>query len=438
MVGGHASGLLDGSARYNLVSISGGSITSVAGGSATTTNGTADASFNAVLVSGGSIRDHIVGGIVYASSGGQYGVRYNAVTLTGGHIGGYVFGSALTYSLGQDVFPLPAAGSGNSLNLLGWQGTLRRVAAFQYLNLALPNGMQPGEPLLTLGNEQKEGDLQGGTVRVLGALGGQGMRIGDRYTLINSIHADELALSNGGTVHDAPKGFALLFDGSMQRNGDSIDLTITGLRANPQIKAFNQYRVAQMAALDRGARLVEGTALEQARKAAAGQDAWMPFAAIHGGTERYGNDGRADGTGLELAAGLARSFTGEAGDLLLGAFFEYGQASIGTREDFSVGDVCGTGSARYAGGGLSYEIFQGFSPYAGVAWEHEFDGTARTELSNHGVDAPSVSMRGDSAVFMAGLQWDPAHSSLHVDLGLEGSAGVRQSIGGQARLVWEF
>lgn len=265
-----------------------------------------------------------------------------------------------------------------------------------------------------------------------------------------------------------------------------------------------------------------------------------------GGTERYGNDGRADGTGLELAAGLARNFTGEAGDLLLGAFLEYGQASIGTREDFSVGDVCGTGSARYAGGGLmarfdltsgllsglyaqaglrlgqingdwqsqdiasalqqtadfdtstayyglfaglgyqwqatermrldsrasffwnhqdgqdisimgedfrfdpmdscllrvgtrlSYELFQGFSPYAGVAWEHEFDGTARTELSNHGVDAPSVSMRGDSAVFMAGLQWDPAHSSLHVDLGLEGSAGVRQSIGGQARLVWEF
>ena len=121
VVGGHASGLLDGSARYNLVSISGGSITSVAGGSATTTNGTADASFNAVLVSGGSIRHHIVGGIVYASSNGQYGARYNAVTLTGGHIGGYVFGSALTDSLGQNVTPLPAAGSGNSLNLLGWQ-----------------------------------------------------------------------------------------------------------------------------------------------------------------------------------------------------------------------------------------------------------------------------------------------------------------------------
>ena len=547
VVGGYASGLLDGSARYNLVSISGGSITSVVGGNATTTQGTADASFNAVLVNGGRIRSDVIGGLVYRSSLGQaVNARYNAITLVRGQVGGYVFGSALTDSLGQNVSPLPAAGSGNSLNLLGWQGTLRRVAAFQYLNLALPNGMRPGETLLTLDNEQKEGDLQGGTVRVLGALGGQGMRIGDRYTLINSIHGDELALSNGGTVHDAPKGFALLFDGSMQRNGDSIDLTITGLRANPQIKAFNQYRVAQMAALDRGARLVEGTALEQARKAASGQDAWMPFAAIHGGTERYGNDGRADGTGLELAAGLARNFTGEAGDLLLGAFFEYGQASIGTREDFSVGDVCGTGSARYAGGGLmarfdltsgllsglyaqaglrlgqingdwqsqdiasvlqqtadfdtstayyglfaglgyqwqatermrldsrasffwnhqdgqdisimgedfrfdpmdscllrvgtrlSYELFQGFSPYAGVAWEHEFDGTARTELSNHGVDAPSVSMRGDSAVFMAGLQWDPAHSSLHVDLGLEGSAGVRQSIGGQARLVWEF
>lgn len=547
VVGGHASGLLDGSSRYNLVSISGGSVTSIAGGSATATTGIADASFNAVLVSGGSIRDHIIGGIVHTSSSGQgYTAHYNAITLTGGSIGGDVYGSALTDPRGTTYTPLPAAGSGNSLNLLGWQGTLRRVAAFQYLNLALPNGMRSGDTLLTLGSGQTAGDLQGGTVRVLGALGGQGMRLGDRYTLIRGAHVDELALSDGGTVHDAPKGFALLFDGSMQRNGDSIDLTITGLRANPQIKAFNQYRVAQMAALDRGARLVEGTALEQARKAAAGQDAWMPFAAIHGGTERYGNDGRADGTGLELAAGLARNFTGEAGDLLLGAFFEYGQTSISTREDFSVGDVYGTGSARYAGGGLmarfdltsgllsglyaqaglrlgqingdwksqdiasvlqqtadfdtstayygvfaslgyqwqatgrlrldsrasffwnhqdgqdisimgedfrfapmdscllrvgtrlSYELFQGFSPYAGVAWEHEFDGTARTELSNHGVDAPSVSMRGDSAVFMAGLQWDPGDSSLHVNLGLEGSAGIRQSIGGQARLVWEF
>lgn len=547
VVGGHASGLLDGSSRYNLVSISGGSVTSIAGGSATATTGIADASFNAVLVSGGSIRDHIIGGIVHTSSSGQgYTAHYNAITLTGGSIGGDVYGSALTDPRGTTYTPLPAAGSGNSLNLLGWQGTLHRVAAFQYLNLALPNGMRSGDTLLTLGSGQTAGDLQGGTVSVLGALGGQGMRIGDRYTLVHGTGTGDLALRDGGTVHDAPKGFALLFDGSMQRNGDSIDLTITGLRANPQIKAFNQYRVAQMAALDRGARLVEGTALEQARKAADGQDAWMPFAAIHGGTERYGNDGWADGTGLELAAGLARSFTGEAGDLLLGAFFEYGQASIGTREDFSVGDVYGTGSARYAGGGLvarfdltsgllsglyaqaglrlgqingdwqsqdiasvlqqtadfdtstayyglfaglgyqwqaterlrldsrasffwnhqdgqdisimgeefrfdpmdscllrvgtrlSYEVFQGFSPYAGVAWEHEFDGTARTELNNHGVDAPSVSMRGDSAVFMAGLQWDPGNSSLHVDLGLEGSAGIRQSIGGQARLIWEF
>ena len=547
VVGGHASGLLDGSSRYNLVSISGGSVTSIAGGSATATTGIADASFNAVLVSGGSIRDHIIGGIVHTSSSGQgYTAHYNAITLTGGSIGGDVYGSALTDPRGTTYTPLPAAGSGNSLNLLGWQGTLHRVAAFQYLNLALPNGMRSGDTLLTLGSGQTAGDLQGGTVSVLGALGGQGMRIGDRYTLVHGTGTGDLSLRDGGTVHDAPKGFALLFDGSMQRNGDSIDLTITGLRANPQIKAFNQYRVAQMAALDRGARLVEGTALEQARKAADGQDAWMPFAAIHGGTERYGNDGWADGTGLELAAGLARSFTGEAGDLLLGAFFEYGQASIGTREDFSVGDVYGTGSARYAGGGLvarfdltsgllsglyaqaglrlgqingdwqsqdiasvlqqtadfdtstayyglfaglgyqwqaterlrldsrasffwnhqdgqdisimgeefrfdsmdscllrvgtrlSYEVFQGFSPYAGVAWEHEFDDTARTELNNHGVDAPSVSMRGDSAVFMAGLQWDPGNSSLHVDLGLEGSAGIRRSIGGQARLVWEF
>lgn len=142
-----------------------------------------------------------------------------------------------------------------------------------------------------------------------------------------------------------PKGFALLFDGSMQRNGNSIDLTITGLRANPQIKAFNQYRVAQMAALDRGARLVEGTALEQARKAAVGQDAWMPFAAIHGGTERYGNDGRAGryrpGTGCRPGPELH----GRGGRPAAGRVFRIRPGQHRHREDFSVGDVCGTGSA---------------------------------------------------------------------------------------------
>lgn len=97
VVGGYASGLLDGSARYNLVSISGGSITSVVGGNATTTQGTADASFNAVLVNGGRIRSDVIGGLVYRSSLGQaVNARYNAITLVRGQVGGYVFGSALT------------------------------------------------------------------------------------------------------------------------------------------------------------------------------------------------------------------------------------------------------------------------------------------------------------------------------------------------------
>lgn len=253
VIGGHGSGYLDGAARYNLVSISGGSVTSIVGGSATTTKGTADASFNAVLVNGGRVSGNIIGGLVYASSTGQGSTaRYNAITLVQGQIDGQIYGSAQTNSPGQVVSPLPAAGSGNSLNLLGWQGTLRRVAAFQYLNLALPNGMRSGDTLLTLGSGQEADDLQGGTVRVLGALGGQGMRVGDRYTLIRGTGTGNLALRDGGVVHDAPKGFALLFDGSMQVDGDAIGLTITGLRTNPQIKAFNQYRVAQMAALDRG------------------------------------------------------------------------------------------------------------------------------------------------------------------------------------------
>ena len=445
VVGGHGAGYTDSSARYNLVSISGGTVASVAGGSATTTQGTADASFNAVLVSGGSIKNHIIGGIVYASSTGQnYTARYNAITLTGGSIDGDVYGSARTNVLGTTYTPLPAAGSGNSLNLLGWQGTLRRVAAFQDLNLALPNGMRSGETLLTLGSGQTAGDLQGGTVRVLGALGGQGMRIGDRYTLVRSTYADELALRDGGIVRDAPKGFALRFDGTMQHTADAIDLTITGLRANPQLKAFNQYAGGGlMARFDLTSGLLSG--LLSGLYAQAG----LRLGQING-----------DWKSQDIASELQQTAEVDTSTAYYGMFASLGyqwQATERLRldsrasffwnhqdgQDFSImGEAFSfdpmDSYLLRIGTRLSYEVFQGFSPYAGVAWEHEFDGTARTELSNHGVDAPSVSMRGDSAVFMAGLQWDPSNSSLHVDLGVEGSAGIRQSIGGQARLVWEF
>ena len=163
-------------ARYGTVVNDGGQAVQAFGGWCY--GGVADTAYNSIVVNGGRISDNAYGGSALATMFARS--NSNTVLQIGGDVSHIVGGNA---------------DSGNSLNLLGWQGTLRRVAAFQYLNLALPNGMRPGETLLTLGNEQTGGDLQGGAVRVLGALGGQGMRIGDRYTLINSIHADELALS---------------------------------------------------------------------------------------------------------------------------------------------------------------------------------------------------------------------------------------------------
>ena len=122
VIGGHGSGYLDGAARYNLVSISGGSVTSIVGGSATTTKGTADASFNAVLVNGGRVSGNIIGGLVYTSSTGQGSTaRYNAITLVQGQIDGQVYGSAQTDSPGQVVSPLPAAATASTC----WAGRAR-------------------------------------------------------------------------------------------------------------------------------------------------------------------------------------------------------------------------------------------------------------------------------------------------------------------------
>jgi hypothetical protein len=89
------------------------------------------------------------------------------------------------------------------------------------------------------------------------------------------------------------------------------------------------------------------------------------------------------------------------------------------------------------GARVSYALSNKVTPYAGAAWEHEFDGKARASTSGLAIDAPS--MTGDTGILEAGLTLKPSDDlPLSIDLGLQGFVGQREGVAGsfQAKLAF--
>ncbi|MDR3221396.1 MAG: autotransporter domain-containing protein, partial [Candidatus Accumulibacter sp.] len=75
--------------------------------------------------------------------------------------------------------------------------------------------------------------------------------------------------------------------------------------------------------------------------------------------------------------------------------------------------------------------------YAGLAWEHEFDGKAKARVYGYPIDAPEL--KGDSGLVELGFTMNPtAHKPLTLDLGLQGYAGKREGVTGTVKVNWRF
>ena len=74
--------------------------------------------------------------------------------------------------------------------------------------------------------------------------------------------------------------------------------------------------------------------------------------------------------------------------------------------------------------------------YAGLAWEHEFDGTARATYDGDGTPAPSL--RGGSALLELGCSIAPQNSPVRYDLRLTGWQGKREGFTGGISARWTY
>ncbi|MGB3424719.1 MAG: autotransporter outer membrane beta-barrel domain-containing protein [Castellaniella sp.] len=86
---------------------------------------------------------------------------------------------------------------------------------------------------------------------------------------------------------------------------------------------------------------------------------------------------------------------------------------------------------------LNRAMTEQITAYVGAAWEHEFDGKARA--TTYGLDTPSPSLKGDTGVFELGFDMKPkADGPLTVGLGVQAYTGMREGLGGTAKLMWVF
>ncbi len=577
--GGSVSGALyggqtesAGSAGRNVLLVTGGSVGGNVYGGATGEGGAADG--NIVTVSsGGSVSGTLYGG--QAASAGS--ASRNVLLVTNGTVGGdlyggdggtggsatansVIIGAAARLSPGATLYggaagtgsPVAASGSGNALFVDSWQGSVQRTAGFEYYHFVLPNpGADPTLPMLTLTGAQA-GDFSGAsaTVQLPDLLTGGRASPGQSFTLIadNSGAVGDIAIGSGSLT--LPQGFAALFDCQLTNRGQSLTFDILNFRANPQIKALNEARVAGMAALNQGSDLVAGEGMAQAARAATEHGeapGWALFAAMYGGTARYHTGSYADVTGVSFMTGASRRLDTAAASATLGAFFEAGYAGLDTYNGFDgMPNVDGTGHSRYAGGGimgrielsrsplqglyaeaslragrlktawsstdlidnldrgasfetstpyygahaalghklnltdtlradiharyfwtrqegqtvtilgdtfdfdavdshrlrlgarLEYDLTPNVTPYIGAAWEREFSGTARSSVPYYGLDIASVSTRGNSGIFEAGLSLHAESIPLAFNAGLTGSTGAREGFGGQLNAIFRF
>jgi outer membrane autotransporter protein len=117
----------------------------------------------------------------------------------------------------------------------------------------------------------------------------------------------------------------------------------------------------------------------------------------------------------------------------------------GERATLSTGDdlrfEAGQSERLRAGLRLSQPLTSIWKSYAGLAYEHEFDGKARAATRTHArayaIDAPRL--RGDSGMIEIGLSAQQGKGApLSFDLGLQGYTGRRKGVIGSVHMDWAF
>lgn len=86
---------------------------------------------------------------------------------------------------------------------------------------------------------------------------------------------------------------------------------------------------------------------------------------------------------------------------------------------------------------LNWQATSNIQPYLGIAFEHEFDGTAESTIDGMKIESPSLG--GNTWIGEIGLSVLPSSKlPLHINLGVQGYTGFMEGITGSLQMLWRF
>lgn len=172
-----------------------------------------------------------------------------------------------------------------------------------------------------------------------------------------------LKTGTGGSFSGAPAsggkvriGSTVEHDITLSNDGSTISGSVGAGQASKQAKALSEGFLGGMALAMQGADMAAGQGMDAASAAAAslsGGYGVAGFGALGGGKVRYDTGSHVDMESISMLAGLSVAKDLPAGNLMGGAFFEYGNGSYDTRNSFSnTASVKGDGDTDYMGFGF--------------------------------------------------------------------------------------
>ena len=314
---------------------------------------------------------------------------------------GSIWGGRSVYGDGSDNTDFDTVIKGNTLNLIGYRGTVSGIYNFENYNWTLPSDVKNGDVLVTIANGGTAVDLTDTKHTIAMVNDGSRLKGGDRVTMIDKttgslasqnytirqgsfiVYDATLAQQNTGnnalvlTINnnddDIPGGGGNSGDsnsgaGNSGGGGDDIDNDGnsgnggggSAAKINPQSKSYSEGRAAALGFVNQGSDLIATAGIDHIRiMVRANEDnfnrpAFIPFMIANGSSQRYKTGSHVDIDGFNMAVGLATGFDFATGHkATVGTFFEYGRGTYDTYNSFTdFASVHGDGDSNYKGGGI--------------------------------------------------------------------------------------
>jgi outer membrane autotransporter protein len=450
-----SSGIGAATASNNTVTLSGSTVGGdVEGGLAESASGFATASNNSVIVTGGTVGGDIYGGMSDSSgSGDSSKATENSVSISGGTVnrifGGFVNGGPGdatgntvnlgpgTVAIGGNLYGgliggLPGFGAassgdaftGNTLNLQSAKGVTvgGDLKNFENLNFHFPENTQAGDTILTVTGAA---DIRGSTVSIGIEGGNPTLAVGEAVNLIDAgtLDADATIKKVKGL-----QGSTIEYEFAAQQSGNKLVSTVTSRSAAEASKSVSEGFIASSVALVQASDFAskEGTSAAVSSVAAAGGAAAgaQGFGAMGGGSIRNNTGSHVDVDGYNIVVGVAVGNRVDAGELIVGGFFEYGDGNYSSYNDFSTGRVKGKGDTQYRGLGVLARL----ALDSGVYLEGSVRG-GKVEQDFHSNEIrPGTRVSYDS---------DSRYTGAHIGIGKEWTLAPDLGVDSYAQYIWQ-